>query len=116
MMNAQQKNLMNSIRDKEARRAELFESLDRSLEVQALDPEAFNHGKVTSVVIGNPYSPETMKWVLTRGDGMRREFPLLSVPECLWGGFSREVANEVTRGRVPCWRPDSGRTRVRKAA
>ena len=114
MMNAQQTTLMNRIREREDERAVLINSLDRSLEVQAIDPQAFDHGKVTSHVIGNPWSPDSMKWVMTRGDGLQREYPLLSVPECLWGEFSRSVAHDVTRGQVPCWRPD--RKRVHQAA
>jgi hypothetical protein len=73
----------------------LMEKLDRSLAIQEIDPTAFEHGPVKSFVVGNVWRPDEMKWVLIKGDGSRTEYPLLDIPEKLWGSFSREKGRNI---------------------
>lgn len=56
--------------------------LARSLEIQELWPAAFEHGSVTSTVIGSP--SRGYEYRVTRGDGSTCSWPIDSVPDRLW--------------------------------
>ncbi len=77
--------------------------LERSLAIIKLCPDAFEHGRVHSHVRGTPHKPKEMEWVLKKGNGELVVFPLLDVPESLWGTFTRKHARSVTHGRVSEW-------------
>jgi hypothetical protein len=66
----------------EAKKADLMQQLKRSLLIQELWPEAFEHGAVTTQAIGNPRNIIT--WTIVDGNGTDRCFPLSTVPVELW--------------------------------
>jgi hypothetical protein len=83
---------MDSILEKSRERDELLVKLDHSLRIQALWPEAFEHGKCTSELNGelpgigvSPKIDESrLTFTIKRGDGSSRDFPVEDVPEALW--------------------------------
>lgn len=70
----------------------LYQDLRRSLALQEIWPDAFEHGRCTSRVTGNPRSELT--FVLTLGNGEQREKPLQDIPVILW---SEQVKNDIRR-------------------
>jgi len=101
MSNADDK--LTSINELRAKLDEKYEALARSLAIIKLCPDAFDHGRVHSHVRGTPHKPKEMEWVLKKGNGELMVFPLLDVPESLWGTFTRKHARSVTHGRVSEW-------------
>ena len=96
--------ILEQLTELREKQADLLSRLSRSTLIQTLVPDAFEHGRCVSYVVGNPWHPNRMQWVVRRGDGSRRVFPLLTIPETLWGEFTRESARETTRGSVKEWR------------
>jgi hypothetical protein len=74
-------------------REALHQDLKRSLALQDLWPDAFDHGACTSYVVGNPRNE--MTFVLTMGNGETREVPLQDVPVVLWSEQVRESIRKL---------------------
>jgi hypothetical protein len=60
----------------------LHHDLKRSLAIQSIWPDAFDHGSCTSYVVGNPRNQLT--FCLTMANNETREKPLEEVPTILW--------------------------------
>ncbi len=90
----------------EALRAEqdlLVEALKRSTLLRDFYPDAFTTGSCSCYVIGCPWNPEEMRFVIKKGNGEKQEFPLLDVPVALWERFKARMRDD-TRGQVKEWR------------
>ena len=91
----------------EARKAELYDELHRSLLIQQLWPEAFDHGTVSSAWMGPREEPyrhhinrrhlERWRLRVTNGAGEQREFPLAEVPEGLHNDAVRRAVRHQAR-------------------
>jgi hypothetical protein len=71
----------------------LYKDLNRSLAIQELWPDAFEHGACTSYVVGNPRSE--MTFVLTLGNKETRKLPLQDVPVILWSEGAKATIREL---------------------
>lgn len=82
--------LLDAIKALHVQRGALLSKLERSLQIQALWPDAFAHGRCTSAWIGQPTGRDIsgMRYALrlriTDGAGTVREFPQADVPPSLW--------------------------------
>lgn len=86
--------LQTRIEELTRQQTETVAKLRRSLVLQELWPEAFEHGSVRSQVVGNVRRGE-LTFTVTRGDGSSRSFELAAVPVLLWP----EAVLEDVRGR-----------------
>jgi len=73
----------DNARIRHEKRNALEAELDTSLALQSFWPEAFAAGGAKSHVVGAPASG--FRYVVTRGDGVKREWPVAEVPVELWG-------------------------------
>lgn len=90
----------------EALRAEqdlLVEALRRSTLLRDFYPDAFKSGSCSCYVIGCPWEPTAMRFVIKTGDGTKHEWALLDVPVALWERFKARMRDD-TRGQVKEWR------------
>ena len=83
------------IKELEAEKDKLFEELERSVAIKMMWPEAFRGGCVKARMEGSHHShPRNMKFIITNGEGVIREFPITEVPAVLvlfhtrrWTGY-----------------------------
>ena len=66
----------------EEKRQELMKKLKESMAIRDLWPEAFRHGTTMSSLTGNLLSG-AVKFRITAGDGMHKDFELKDVPPVL---------------------------------
>lgn len=74
---------MERLKELEKQRAKLIAELDCSLALRELWPDAFDKGRVHSHVEGSMQKPSTLRLVVKKEDGERRE----------WGLWDSQVAN-----------------------
>lgn len=86
-----------------AKQDRLLEQLKRSTLLRDFYPNAFKTGSCSCYVVGNPWKPKAMRFVIKTGDGETHEFPLLEVPVVLWESFKDRLRHD-TRGSVKVWR------------
>lgn len=67
--------------------AHKLDELERALLIQTLDPLAFEHGACKLRVDGTLHRAESLKLVITRGDGTQTEHALLEAPWLLRKDF-----------------------------
>jgi hypothetical protein len=80
-MDAKRQEVLDNLKSLWKKRDELQGELQRSLAIQELWPEAFEHGRVFSHVEGNPGSGFFL--TIKRGDGEERKFNIKEVPTIL---------------------------------
>jgi len=57
----------------------LYAELKSSFHLQALWPEAFDYGKITTRLTGSPFKLVEMRFVIVAGNGDQKDFPLVEV-------------------------------------
>lgn len=88
-----------NLQNKLAKAQELTRSLDKSLAMEWLWPEVFEHGRVRAYWRGvspknqDPRTPvhKYHEYVITNGEEEQRSFSFEQVPEILGGGLKREA-------------------------
>lgn len=85
---------LTELDQKAAQAEELRQELRRSILLQDLWPDVFEHGSTTSWVSG--HASRELRYTIKRGDGSKRTFDLTMVPLALW---PEEVIQHIKRYR-----------------
>ena len=85
--------LQRNLADLHLKQADLMESLNRSLKIKGMWPQAFAHGSCKSGAKGLGYKLEDYVFQITDGEGNIKEFPLLNVHISLWEKLARKMMN-----------------------
>ena len=101
-MNRKALYLLDDLEQLNAKKATLFTQLKRSLMIQEIWPEAFDHGKATTQAVGDPR--RTITWTITNGNGDCHEMDLLAVPVELWSEQIIDSINDVPGHATKYWR------------
>lgn len=94
------------LRELYRKRDELWDKLGRSLVIQELWPQAFEHGSVKELRMGQQFSPgetkpQDLELTFENGAGERRTFPLKDVPEPIRSDALRRFMDAY---RFPMWK------------
>ena len=94
--------LTDKLKDKQAQASALMKKLDRSMAIESLWPEVFDHGRASTYWFGKAHAqfrrlardPIHMhhEFVMTNGNGEKRMFKYDDVPEVLGGGLTESVS------------------------
>lgn len=82
-MNSEIDQKMQKIKELHKKKSDLFDKLERSLAMQKIWPEAFDHGSIKSHVEGSLNYPKEIKLVIVNGTGERREILLKDAPRVI---------------------------------
>ena len=91
--------IKSKLNEMERRQGELYVSLNKSLDIQTLWPEAFAHGPCNSKTVGNVNHPLESRFIITDGAGNTKEFPIPCLPYSLISKKWVENMTHNARGR-----------------
>ena len=83
------------LQELETERASLMEQLRRSMAVQEFCPDAFEHGGITTTVLGG--RSRGFLYRITRGDGSTRVFDVALVPRAILEDVVRRHSDSKAR-------------------
>lgn len=80
VLQAERDTLLGQLDAPFAKQSKLAKQLGKSITIQSLWPEAFNHGACTSRIQGNVVDPLQSTFVIKDGHGTERSFNIKNVP------------------------------------
>lgn len=87
--------VLENLKRKQDTHDKLLSKLGYSLKIEALWPEAFDHGTVKVGGSSTEHSPHLGTVKITRGDGKFRTFKAMDVPFCLWPDAMRAAFHQM---------------------